>query len=260
MSARLITASLLAAIAAALAATPASAAPGDLPRLTGAPASDIVPDWFDDHSVSSDNHLSWSPMAGEVYVNSSGQTSQREPKDIEWQSAINVSGPGGLELCGYPSGVRRLDARLPGGARRRLQPGLLSAAEPSSGRFGWFRYVYGRHPEALNRWHVMDLERSALVPLTPAVPTLWDNHWGTCLNLDSGSLNCVATATRRASTSAWRAARRPRRVGEVDAQTIPLTVETALTSAQRAVPARHPHQSRTASSRRTAARSEASSA
>ena len=37
----------------------------------------------------------------------------------------------------------------------------------------------------------MDLERSALVPLTPGVPTVWDNHWGTCLNLlANATLNC----------------------------------------------------------------------
>ena len=29
----------------------------------------------------------------------------------------------------------------------------------------------------------MDLERSVLVPLAPGVPAVWDNHWGTCLNL-----------------------------------------------------------------------------
>jgi hypothetical protein len=188
----------------------------------------VADDWFDDHSVSGDNHLSWSPAAGEIYLNSRGQASEREPHDIEWQSSINVSGPGGLELCGYRSGVvgwmRAYQAR-PGTV---ANPGSCPASEPAVGQFGWFRYVYGRHTDVVDRWHVMDLERSALVPLNPAVPTVWDNHWGTCLNLDSPSLNCVGDRNAAGlDVGIDSGAGKVTSVGEVDAQTIPLTVPTA---------------------------------
>ena len=204
----------------------AHAAPGDLPVLSGNSAATAAPDWYDDHSLGGDNHLSWSPAGGEVYTNDFGQQSQREPHDIEWQSSVTVGGPGGLEVCGYPSGTvgwMRAYQAAPGA----MAGGSCPVAEPAAGQFGWFRYVYGRHAEQLNRWHLMDLERSALVPLTPGVPTVWDNHWGTCLNLlANATLNCegnrgaagldvgVAGAARRSPrsvTSTRRRSRSPRR-------------------------------------------------
>jgi hypothetical protein len=227
---RALTAALLAAITslASLAIAAPSFAADELPRLTGNPAAGVVPDWFDDHSVSSDDHLSWSPQSGEIYTNNDLESSQREPKDVEWQSSINVSGPGGLELCGYPSGTV-------GWMRAYQLKGVTSASvacpagEPTSGQFGWFRYVYGRHPDAVNRWHVMDLERSALVPLSnPGAPTLWDNHWGTCLNLDSATLNCDGDRSAAGLDVGVAAGTKTTALGEVDAQTIPLTVDTAL--------------------------------
>jgi hypothetical protein len=52
-----------------------------------------------------------------------------------------------------------------------------------------------------NRWHVMDLQRFALVPMpanqggpaTGARRTIWDNQWGTCLQLD-GDMACPQAA------------------------------------------------------------------
>ncbi len=114
-----------------------------------------------------------------------------------------MSGAGGLEVCGYASGTV--------GWMRAYQaaPGVLTAGgscpatEPAGGQFGWFRYVYGRHSptDAFNRWHLMDLERFALVPLPASAggppdgtPTVWDNHWGTCLGLGGapGGVSCPA--------------------------------------------------------------------
>jgi hypothetical protein len=226
MTRRTLTAVLLAAVASVAFASPALAAPGDLPRLTGVPPAGSASDWFDDHSVSGDRHLSWSPAAGAIYTNDSGQPSQREPHDLEFQPSITVGGPGGLEVCGYPSGTV--------GWMRAYQvaPGAMSgpscpAAEPVGGQFGWFRYVYGRHPEALNRWHLMDVERSALVPLTGGIPTVWDNHWGTCLNLLSAALNCEANRdVAGLDAGVASGATKVTGLGYVDAQTIPITVPT----------------------------------
>ena len=204
----------------------AHAAPGDLPVLSGNSAATAAPDWYDDHSLGGDNHLSWSPAGGEVYTNDFGQQSQREPHDIEWQSSVTVGGPGGLEVCGYPSGTvgwMRAYQAAPGA----MAGGSCPAAEPATGQFGWFRYVYGRHAEQLNRWHLMDLERSALVPLTPGVPTVWDNHWGTCLNLlANATLNCEGNRSAAGLDVGVGGGEKITSVGDVDAQTIPLTSPT----------------------------------
>jgi hypothetical protein len=222
MNRRSLTAGLLATLAALL-ASPALAAPGDLPTLSGNGATSAVPDWYDDHSVSGDNHLSWSPAGGEIYANSQGQESQREPHDIEWESSVTVGGPGGLEVCGYQSGTvgwMRAYQIAPGA----MAGGSCPASEPASGQFGWFRYVYGRHAEQLNRWHLMDLERSVLVPLAPGVPVVWDNHWGTCLNLLANTtLNCEANRGAPGLDVGIGSGTKTTSVGDVDAQTIPIT-------------------------------------
>src|SRR5215218_1096545 len=178
MTRRSLTAALAtAALTALLLAGTTHAAIGDLPRLTeGAPAN-TERFWFDDHSVIGDNHLSWSPAGGELYYNDAGQASQREPQGIRSDSVMGNSGPGALEVCGYPAGVTgwmRAYQAAPGTLTTRQCP----ADEPTTGQFGWFRYVFGRHSETneFNRWHLLDVERSALVPLpgtqTGSVPTV----------------------------------------------------------------------------------------
>jgi hypothetical protein len=222
----LIAVLVLAVVSVLSAAGTAHAAPGDLPVLSGNSAATAAPDWYDDHSLGGDNHLSWSPAGGEVYTNTFGQQSQREPHDIEWQSSVTVGGPGGLEVCGYPTatvGWMRAYQAAPGA----MAGGSCPAAEPASGQFGWFRYVYGRHAEQLNRWHLMDLERSALVPLAPGVPTVWDNHWGTCLNLlANATLNCEGNRGAAGLDVGVAGGEKITSVGDVDAQTIPLTSPT----------------------------------
>jgi hypothetical protein len=206
MSRRPLIVALLALAAALSVAGTAHAAVGDLPRLTEGAPTGIAADWYDDHSVIGDNHLSWSPEGGvPVYTNTAGQSSQSEPKAIGFDPALTVSGPGGLEVCGYPSGTvgwMRAYQAAPGVV---TPSGSCPATEPAIGQLGWFRYVYGRHSptDAFNRWHVMDLERFALVPLPAAAggppdgtPTVWDNHWGTCLNLGA-ALTDVSCPTDR---------------------------------------------------------------
>ena len=55
----------------------ASAAPGDLPDLVQSRPGNVVGGYFDDHSISGDNHLGWSYG-----------TSQSEPLAIDFSSAI----------------------------------------------------------------------------------------------------------------------------------------------------------------------------
>ena len=159
--------------------TPAAiAAPGDLPDLVQGTPTAIAGGYFDDHSTAGDNHLAWS--AG----------SQEEPLAITFHATLRNAGTGALEVCGYPSGTA--------GWMRAYQvaPGDLGGAcpgSPSGGQVGWFRYVTANHSSSADydRWHLMDLQRFALVPLPASaggpgfsVPTVWDTRWGTCLGLD----------------------------------------------------------------------------
>jgi hypothetical protein len=242
----LIAVLVLSVVSALSAAGTAHAAVGDLPRLTEGPPAGIDASWYDDHSVIGDNHLSWSPEGGSpIYANTDGQASQSEPKAIGFDPALTVSGPGGFEVCGYPSGTV--------GWMRAYQaaPGVLTAggscpaSEPAIGQFGWFRYVYGRHSptDAFNRWHIMDLERFALVPLPASAggppdgtPTVWDNHWGTCLGLGTAAaqVSCptdrsagrldVGVATGSAQSTGIYYTTTTRTPGIIDQQVIPIPV------------------------------------
>jgi hypothetical protein len=195
---RLLLTALLATAASAAFSASALAASGDVPRLSVATPQNVIRDWYDDHSLAGDGHLSWSDQGdGTPFINTSGIASQREPQSIRFDATMRVGGTGGLELCGYPSGTT--------GWMRAYQaePGLLTARacpdSPPGQQIGWFRYIYGRHSATndFNRWHFMDLERYALVPMAPGqggppagTPTVWDNHWGTCLNLLNANPGC----------------------------------------------------------------------
>src|SRR5215218_10081084 len=78
MTRRSLTAALATAALTALSLVgTAHAAVGDLPVLAEGPPSGVTADWFDDHSVIGDNHLSWSSEGGDqIYTNSSGVSSQ----------------------------------------------------------------------------------------------------------------------------------------------------------------------------------------
>jgi hypothetical protein len=163
----------------------AHAAPGDLPDLVQGRPDNVTGGFFDDHSISGDNHLGWSYGA-----------SQSEPLAINFTSSITNRGAGALEVCGYA---------VAGGwmSSYQVAPGVLGndcpPTAPASGHRGWFRVIVANHSAGgdYNRWHLMDLQRFALVPLPPSLggpplaATAWDTYWGTCLNLGGLSLSCT---------------------------------------------------------------------
>ena len=114
----------------------AHAAVGDLPRLTEASPAGIDASWYDDHSVIGDGHLSWSSEGGDdVHVNTAG------PGVAERAEGHRVRSGADRDRGGRPRGLRvslgnrRLDARLPGGARRpdsgRLLPRERAGDRPA---------------------------------------------------------------------------------------------------------------------------------
>ena len=161
---------LAATISAAVVLSPvAMAAPGDLPDLEQSAPTNIVGGYFDDHSIGGDNHLGLGLR--DVAIPS------RWPSGCSRR--VHNPGAGALGLCGYPAG-RRLDACVPDapGVARDV-PGIA----PATGASGWFRYATANHSSdrEFNRWHAMDLQRFALVPLPSSLggpaagdPTFWD--------------------------------------------------------------------------------------
>ena len=91
--------------------------------------------------------------------------------------------------------------RLPAGSPNWLRafqttPGDLAACPgnaPSGAQAGWFRYAITNHSTTgdFNRWHLMDLQRFALVPVNApfGTRTQWDTRWGTCMN-DNQYMDC----------------------------------------------------------------------
>ena len=180
--------------ASAVIAPAAIAAPGDLPDLVQsiptAPAATPDADtgqvnwggFFDDHSIGGDNHMGWSHSG-----------SDPEALMVRFQSTLTNAGNGALQLCGYPStSAAWLRAY-------QTTPGDLAACPgnaPSSGASGWFRYAVANHSATgeFNRWHLMDLQRFALVPVNaPGARTQWDTRWGTCMN-DNQFMDCEHNA------------------------------------------------------------------
>jgi hypothetical protein len=233
MSRRVLTAVLALAVVTALAATGTARAAGELPRLGTYPPGATERFWFDDHSVIGDDHLSWSDQGGPNYTNDAGQTSQPEPQGIRFTAAIANAGPGGLEVCGYPSGATgwmRAYQAAPGA----MAGGSCPGSAPATGQFGWFRYIFARHSATgeFNRWHLMDVERFALVPLPPGqggppvgTPTVWDNHWGTCLNLLSPAMSCDGNESApMLDVGVQAGAAKLTQAKDPDAQVIPISV------------------------------------
>jgi hypothetical protein len=178
---------------AALAPT-AMAASGDLPDLEQSAPTSISGGYFDDHSIGGDNHLGWGYG-----------TSDPEALAIRLQSTVRNAGAGALGICGFSAG---------GGWMRAYQTTgdtvSCPTTAPASGQRGWFRYATTNHSSAgaFNRWHAMDVQRFALVPLAasqggPAAgtPTFWDADWGTCLN-DNEWMDCESSPSAPAATVA----------------------------------------------------------
>ncbi|MEA2178049.1 MAG: hypothetical protein QOG77_1346, partial [Solirubrobacteraceae bacterium] len=100
MPRRCITAAfVLAALASFGLASSAVAAP---PRLAEGSPSGLQAIYWDDHSISGDNHLHWSDR-DHAYTNNGGDTSDREPQAIRFGTTM-TSLAGGLRVCGYPTG------------------------------------------------------------------------------------------------------------------------------------------------------------
>jgi hypothetical protein len=168
----------------------ADAAQGDLPRLAQSAPTGISMNFWDDHSLSGDSHLGWDHGS-----------SQKEPLAISFQSHLDNTGPGVLQLCAGASGTEWRSAR-------QTAPATLGDCSGTSVNTGspWFRYAIANHSSGadFNRWHLMDLQRFALVPVTAdgqnadtSRATIWDNQWGTCL-LDDGGMACPLTANEDA--------------------------------------------------------------
>jgi hypothetical protein len=97
--------------------------------------------------------------------------------------------------------------------RSFVNPGTTCPDAPTGAQNGWFRYVTANHDQTapfrlFNRWHLMDLQRFALVPLPASAggpagaSTAWDTFWGTCLSDGTASMDCEQNpAAARVSTS-----------------------------------------------------------
>jgi len=144
--------------------------------------------YFDDHSIGGDNHLGWS-FSG----------SQAEPLALTFGTTLTNTGPNQFRVCGYnPTGGWM-------GAYEVVAPSCPGTAAGAGAQDGWFRYVTANHSNpnatpqgsAFNRWHLMDLQRFALVPLPTSLGgpagayTAWDTTWGTCLSDSDPSMDCT---------------------------------------------------------------------
>ena len=157
-----------------------AAAQADL--IQGAPTN-VQAGFFDDHSLGTDNHTGWS-VGG----------SESEPLAIVFGTTLTSTGSE-FRVCGYSSGTA-------GWLRSHLVGSAGCPGTAPAGQTGWMRYITANHDQSatrlFNRWHVMDLQRFALVPLPasaggPAAgtPTAWDTYWGTCLGNGTLSMDCA---------------------------------------------------------------------
>ena len=156
----------------------------------------VVGGFFDDHSIGGDNHLGWG-------YTGTGGTSQAEPLAITFGTTLTNTGPDQFRVCGYNAA---------GGWMAAYQVAAATCPATAAGagaQDGWFRYVTANHSEptatpagsAFNRWHLMDLQRFALVPLPTSLGgpagayTAWDTTWGTCLSDGGLTMDCDQDAT-----------------------------------------------------------------
>ena len=133
---------------AALGAT-ASTAHADL--TAGAPAN-VTTGFFDDHSISGDNHAGWGPT--------------EEPLAVRFNAAV-ANDATDISMCGVPAAPGWMAA-------------TAGACGTGGGQFGWFRYVTANH-FGKNRWQLLDFQRFALVRVGTG-EVIWDTRWGTCVN------------------------------------------------------------------------------
>jgi hypothetical protein len=143
---------------AALAATASSASALDL--VPGAPANPTG-GFFDDHSISGDNHAGWGPT--------------EEPLAVRFTASVQNVGAA-IQFCGTPAAPNFMAATV----------GPCGSFGP---QFGWFRWVPANH-FGHNRWQLLDFQRFALVNVNPGgTEAIWDTRWGSCVN-DSQYSDC----------------------------------------------------------------------
>jgi hypothetical protein len=160
-------------------ALPAAAAQAAL--VQGQP-SNVQGGYFDDHSIAGDNHMGWSYSG-----------SQPEPLAITFGTTLTNTGPDNFRVCGYNAAGGWMQAYEVAGTS-------CPPAGSAGAQDGWFRYITANHsdtsPATFNRWHLMDLQRFALVPLPAAAggpagaATAWDTYWGTCLSNGGLTMDC----------------------------------------------------------------------
>jgi hypothetical protein len=117
--------------------------------------------FFDDHSISGDNHAGWGP--GD------------EPLAVRFTASVANVGPA-IQFCGTPAAPNFMAATV----------GPCGSFGP---QFGWFRWVPANH-FGHNRWQLLDFQRFALVNVNPGgTEVIWDTRWGSCVN-DSQYSDC----------------------------------------------------------------------
>jgi hypothetical protein len=154
--------------------------------LVQSPPTAVQGGYFDDHSIGTDNHMGWGFSGSDV-----------EPLAITFGSTLTNAGSSAFRVCGYASGTSA------GWMRAFEVSGACPGAAPT-GQDGWFRYITANHDDPtrhlFNRWHLMDLQRFALVPLPTSAggpagaSTAWDTYWGTCLSDGGQSMDCEQSA------------------------------------------------------------------
>jgi hypothetical protein len=117
--------------------------------------------FFDDHSISGDNHAGWGPTD--------------EPLAVRFTASVQNVGAA-IQFCGTPAAPNYMAATI----------GPCGSFGP---QFGWFRWVPANH-FGHNRWQLLDFQRFALVNVNPGgTEVIWDTRWGSCVN-DSAFSDC----------------------------------------------------------------------
>lgn len=144
--------SALLTVSMALAAFAFSASPASATDLRPGVPDQITGGWFDDHSISGDNHAAWGP--------------HDQPLAVRFRAGV-VNAGAAIAFCGTLH-----------------SPGWMAATQGPCGaggpHVGWFRYVTANH-FGHNRWQMLDVQRFALVRVGGS-EVIWDTRWGSCIN------------------------------------------------------------------------------
>jgi hypothetical protein len=143
--------------------------------------------FWEDASIGGDNHMGWGYSGSEV-----------QPMAITFGTTLTNAASDPFSVCGYASTTT-------GWLRAyQISGSHCPAGAPAAGQNGWFEYVIANHSSStapgflpfFNRYHLMDLQRFALVPLPTSAggpagaATAWDTDWGTCLAYDEDGMGC----------------------------------------------------------------------